>query len=226
MGDMGMGYGSECHLLRYLGRHRQAFDEQVLRVTGGDQLVWLDFGFDRNRPWPDAEWKGLGFLPETYPARAAWRAAWPLRGNVPNWDAVGRLQRDSTEEWVLVEAKANVAELRSDCQAKREGGLGQITAALDAAKQALGVRADQNWLRGYYQYCNRLAVLNLLRIHGIPSRLLLIYFLGDQNPGAECPATVDGWSAALDTQARHVGLPPDHPLADRIHRLFLPTALT
>jgi hypothetical protein len=44
---MGMGYGSECHVLRYLGR---PFDDQVLRVTGGDRLGWLDFGFDPSRP--------------------------------------------------------------------------------------------------------------------------------------------------------------------------------
>ena len=115
---------------------------------------------------------------------------------------------------------------RADCQAKVEGGLGQITAALDAAKQALGVPADQNWLRGYYQYCNRLGVLNLLQIHGVPSRLLLIYFLGDRNPEGECPASVEGWTSALDAQARHVGLPSGHSLADRIHQLFLPTILT
>jgi hypothetical protein len=46
-GEMGMGYGSECHVLRYLGR---PFDDQVLRVTGGDRLGWLDFGFDPSRP--------------------------------------------------------------------------------------------------------------------------------------------------------------------------------
>lgn len=32
MGEMGMGYGSECHLLRYLGRHRRALDARILEV--------------------------------------------------------------------------------------------------------------------------------------------------------------------------------------------------
>ena len=30
MGMMGDGYGSECHLLRYLGRHRALLNQRVL----------------------------------------------------------------------------------------------------------------------------------------------------------------------------------------------------
>lgn len=48
MGEMGNGYGSECHLLRFMGRHRHLLDERILAVLGGDSINWLDFGFDSN----------------------------------------------------------------------------------------------------------------------------------------------------------------------------------
>ena len=30
MAEMDMGYGSECHLLRYLGRHRTLIEQRIL----------------------------------------------------------------------------------------------------------------------------------------------------------------------------------------------------
>jgi hypothetical protein len=113
MGMMGAGYGSECHLLRYLGRHRALLAQRVLEVTGATAVEWLDSPFERNRAWQDGEWKGLDFLSEDARAKAAWRSTWPQRGNAPNWDAIGRLRFGSDEAWLLVEAKANVEELRT-----------------------------------------------------------------------------------------------------------------
>ena len=53
MGMMGVGYGSECHLPRYLGRHRALLDRRVLDVTGATAVEWLDYPFDRSRLWQD-----------------------------------------------------------------------------------------------------------------------------------------------------------------------------
>jgi hypothetical protein len=49
MGKMGYGYGSECHLLRWMGRHRKAFDVAVLSAIKreGSKIDWLDFNFKR-----------------------------------------------------------------------------------------------------------------------------------------------------------------------------------
>jgi hypothetical protein len=80
MAQMGNGYGSECHLLRYMGRHRDQLDEVVLRQIKANSIHWLDFHFDRQRKWPDAEWEGLGFLPERTALRSAWRTSWPPGG--------------------------------------------------------------------------------------------------------------------------------------------------
>ena len=52
-------YGSECHLLRYLGRHRRILDQRVLEATGGQAIEWIDYHFDSSRKWWDGERKAL-----------------------------------------------------------------------------------------------------------------------------------------------------------------------
>jgi hypothetical protein len=53
MAEMGIGYGSECHLLRYLGRHRALLDRRILEVTRADTIAWLDHPFDPSKAWLD-----------------------------------------------------------------------------------------------------------------------------------------------------------------------------
>ena len=223
MGKIGYGYGSECHLLRFMGRHRRLLNQRVLEVVGGDSIDWCDFGFHPTRPWPDAEIKGLGFLQPDDPARIAWKQWWPQGRGIHNWDAVGQIRFGEVEEWLLVEAKANLEELRSDCGAKSPTNRPKIERALAETKQALSVPEDRDWLNGYYQFCNRVAVLYFLNQHGVPARLLHIYFLGD--PRRTCPCDQDGWQEALQLQEEHVGLPEGHKLEGRIHKLFLPIVL-
>lgn len=66
MGKIGCGYGSEWHLQRYLGRHRELLREEILSITGGDDIQWLDFNFSNsNEPlMRDRELKGVEFLDE------------------------------------------------------------------------------------------------------------------------------------------------------------------
>ncbi|WP_439580751.1 hypothetical protein [Elioraea sp.] len=222
MAKIGNGYGSEWHLLVFLGRHRTLLDREVATVTGASAVRWCDFPFDQPDSRQEGEWKGLDFLAESTDLQAAWREAWPSSGNVQNWDAVGQVQVDGLWEWLLVEAKANLEEIRSSCNAREHGGRPRIARTMERTKQALGVAPDRDWLTGYYQYCNRIAALNFLRSHGVAARLLFIYFTGDQRDrGPTCPRDRTGWMGALRAQAEHVGLPAGHPLSDRIHELFL-----
>ena len=68
MGDMALGYGSEFHLLRWLGRHRRLFTEKVCEAAnraakrGWKHIDWLDFGFADGRLVPDSELCGSEFL--------------------------------------------------------------------------------------------------------------------------------------------------------------------
>jgi hypothetical protein len=222
MAEMGMGYGSECHLLRYLGRHRRLLEERISETTGSEIVTWLDHSFDRSATWLDGELKGLDFLAPDHAAYSAWKQVWPQRGSPPNWDAVARISRSGESEWLLVEAKANIQELQSSCQASSAGGRPLIDRTLAATKAALGVSPDRDWLNGYYQYCNRVAVMEFLNRHHVPARLMFIYFMGDKgDAGRTCPIDAAGWRGALDAQKAHVGLPQTHPVADRIHEIFL-----
>ena len=43
MGRMGYGYGSELHLLRWMGRHRNKFNDEVSKAIGvkGEKILNL-----------------------------------------------------------------------------------------------------------------------------------------------------------------------------------------
>jgi hypothetical protein len=223
MGAIGNGYGSEWHLLRHLGQHRACLNEAVSTATGATSVRWLDFPFDGKKPRLDREWQGLEFLPVDDPARAAWNDYWPQTGTQQNWDAIGRASIGGREEWLLVEAKAHLDELNSRCGAKEKGGLAQIRDALTGLKRALSIDEKCDWLNGYYQLANRLAVLNFLTENGVPARLVLIYFTGDtRDDRMTCPRNEVEWQDALSDQDQWLGLKRDHPLAKRIHKVFLP----
>lgn len=89
-------------------------------------------------------------------------------------------------------------------------------------KQRLDVTPSCDWLSGYYQVANRLAVTDFLLSHGVPARLLLIYFLGDSAKGRDCPKTEKDWHGPLERQDSHLGLPPGHRLSRVVHKVFLP----
>ena len=222
MGKMGNGYGSEFHLLRYMGRHRHRLDALVLDLVKAATIDWLDFGFDNSTPSKDAELKGLSFLEDNREIENAWEKFWPTGRGIHNWDAVAKLGFGSAgKEWLLVEAKAHLEEMKSSCMA--EGGLAKISAAFTEVKSALGVAPDREWLNPYYQYCNRVAALYFLHKNTIPARLLFIYFCGDKGDARRtCPETESDWKPALAEQAAHVGLPQRHLLAERVHALYLP----
>jgi hypothetical protein len=226
MGNLGCGYGSECHLLRFMGRHRQELDRRVLSAVGGRAIHWLDFGFEPKKTWPDAEIKGLDFLRPSDPVLIAWKKWWPQGRGIHNWDAVGQVRLGDAQEWLLVEAKANVEELESECGAANPTNRSKIGRAFAETKKALGVPEDRDWLHRYYQLCNRVAVLHFLNQHGIPAHLLHLYFLGDKgDPRRTCPVDEEGWHHALRAQEEHVGLPLGHALEARMHQLFLPIVL-
>ena len=219
---MGSGYGSEWHLLRFLGRYREHLNREVRSVIGCDNITWLDSPFASANS-SDREWRQLDFLPLATDARREWVEQWPQSGNVLNWDAVAHIQTGDQREWLLVEAKANVPELRSRCQASdKAGGLTRIRSVFDHTKRVLGVSPAADWLKPYYQYCNRIALLNHLLEHQVLSRLLFIYFTGDTFPdGRECPSNATGWAGALTKMDMHIGISCNHPIKSRIHRVFL-----
>jgi hypothetical protein len=84
---MNAAYGSELHLLRMLGRHRDFFNRHLCDATGADDIEWLDFPSGEMRrdqheiPTWDREWHHLPFLSSDDPVKTAWENAWPIRHN-------------------------------------------------------------------------------------------------------------------------------------------------
>ena len=226
MGRIGHGYGSEWHLLRWMGRHRRKFDERVLKTLGreGARMEWEDFRLVKHRRmFQDAELKGVDFLdPTEYSAtHEAWKEFWPQTGNAMNWDAVGWIAGPrGKRELLLVEAKAQVKEIESSCGAKA-AGRAKIAKALGQVQSALGVPGSADWLSGYYQKANRIATVWFLNKQGVTTHLLDLHFCGDHRTGADCPKDDSGWQAALAKQEAHLMLPSAHPLSVKLHRMFL-----
>jgi hypothetical protein len=235
MGYLNAEYGSELHLLRMLGRHREFFGRKVLEATAADEVDWLNFpsgekcvvkderqGKQERTLW-DREWRQLDFLPlpPDHQARQAWSAAWPTHRQAQNWDAVGRIRFGDKWEWLLVEAKANLEEIDSMCGAQDPKSVALITKTLDTTKAALGGASAADWTR---PFCHRLALLNVLHDSGVCARLLYVYFCGDVQKGRHCPGDKEGWLDALDKQDAHLGLAENHKLKDRIHKCFVHVA--
>lgn len=241
MSRIGCGYGSEWHLLRWLGYHRAELSERVAGLLGSDEVRWLDLASHRAPSNPldrDLEWVNFDFLRDDHPARAAWRSTWPRAwGRIgPHWDAVGLASMpDGDDEWILVEAKANVAEVGSSLGPKvAKASRSRIVAALTATAPAFGTTMNEAWLDGGYQIANRLCALQTLVSNGAPAHLLLIYFCGDDarcyrrgeesvSPTVRCPRDeAEWWSLVLDDLHARMGWRPGSgELGGRVHEMFL-----
>lgn len=221
MAEIGDGYGSECHLLRFLGRHRAYLNKLILKETGLEIIEWLDFRFRTSKGgWHDAEMKGVEFIQDKSLGKA-WKQFWPQTGNVQNWDAVAKVMNRGNEEWLLVEAKSHLGEEKSDCGAVADESKTMIKRVFSEVKKYLGVDDKQDWESKYYQYANRIAFLYFLQRHNNSAHLLFIYFLGDQFPEKICPQNQSEWDETLKAQDDHICLPLNNPFSDRIHKLFL-----
>lgn len=234
---IGARYGSEFHLMRYLARYRKLLNSRIEEKTGGRVIEWLDFvpgkleeydtSVSGNPVLPDHELVGLEFLkdlPEYRKIADRWTKFWPQSGNQQNWDAVGKVDIDGVRHWLLVEAKANLLEIESDCGAKSEFSIKKIDHALKDMCGAFGLKPKDNLKREYYQYANRLAVLHFLTKNNRSAKLLSMYFCGDKNPGKEesCPQSEQDWrEGALNEQDNWIGLNPERKKAIGIIELFL-----
>lgn len=222
MSKMGDGYGSEYHLNCWAKNRPDELGRYVQdAIAVGNKVEWWGFPFDMRTPPGEREWRGVEFVQDHPCLHRAWKKFWPSTGNTLNWDAIAKLHTATSTEWLLIEAKASIEEMRSGCQAKECGGRPQIRNALGEVKRALGAAPEADWLGDYYQYANRLACLWFLAQHGVPARLVYIYFLGDEHHGATCPKTEAEWEEPLLNQQQALELAAKHPLAGRTHRVYV-----
>ena len=262
MGEIGYGYGSEWHLLRYLGYHRWYLDRFILKGMGvktdrvsteawRGRIRWVDADFSSTRKplHDDREFRGVYFKqPNSIAAvlGVEWPKYWPASGNPPHWDAVGRYnsKREFSEspaergldpdgEWLLVEAKAHLGEMETQCGATSSESIEMIRRALNSTAKAVthhGVPTDA-WMNKYYQYANRLATLNFLcniSAYVQPARLIFLYFYGELEeamPGRKCPQSAAEWQAHIDMVNSEMDIDSQSPLMQRVHHITLPINL-
>lgn len=230
MGTMGYGYGSEFHLLRWMGRHRELLTAKVEDATGLERIRWLDFEFDCRKDIPDAELKGLNFLKEdghyddVMSAYTLGKISWPQRGEQMNWDAVGI----SGDTYILCEAKAHVEEIERKHDPGNSASIGQRERAFSFAKKVVGAKKDADWMRNFYQMANRLYILALLKKCNVKAVLLNMYFCGDKFPNGNyvCPRTPEEWRPIIREEFSALGLPENCDFVRTyIKEVFLPVSI-
>lgn len=189
MAEMGLGYGSEYQLLRYLGHHRNELNKIIHKNTRlRGELIWLDFPKNIKRLSLDGEYVGLNFLKDKVledifnqsdikKLLSGWKKYWSTTGRQPNWDGVILHKKGNQVELVIVEAKAHLGELKSDTESASNE---KIQNAFLETQKKLNI-SNSNWFGKYYQLANRLALVNYLQnnneVELVNASLLYIYFL-------------------------------------------------
>ena len=139
------------------------------------------------------------------------------------WDGWSVVRfKDGSEEILIVEAKANSPEFETPGTGSKGSSRTKILRSLDETKAFLNVPTDAVWYETYYQFCNRLTALYFLNEQvEVPSRLLMIYFIGDQSPdGRDCPRSQDVWEPLASKMHEAIKLPPNHRYSSRVIEIF------
>jgi hypothetical protein len=206
MGKMALGYGSEFHLLRWLGRHRNLFNKKIQEKTGISDIDWCDFKFNSSKFIPDEELTGLDFC-NNEKIINQFKTEWPKTGKSMNWDLVGYSK--TTETWVLCEAKAHLGELRSNCDASAESRK-LIEDNFLKTKKYYGFDEKADWMKNYYQQANRIYCLGLFHRFSVKAILLNIYFVGDiiQSPKnmKKLPKNKNDWENSIKEMYKALGI--------------------
>jgi len=139
---------------------------------------------------------------------------WPKRG--PQWDALGKFKK---EFYFIVEAKANIPEITSSCQAKSENSKTKIQNSILRTQRFLNNTSKKNWFNGFYQYANRLCHLYFLReLCGVNAYLVFVYFCNDTT---HLPTSIEQWQGAIKLQKHIMALGSRHQLQKYIIEIFI-----
>ncbi len=216
MAKIGLGYGSEFQLLRFLGHHREKFESIIRHNTHyKGAFKWLDYPYEKNQISGDGEHKGISFLKNQNDydiLLAAWKDYWPQKGNSQNWDAIFM----HGGEYVLIEAKAHMKEMKQSCGATSDSSIKKIAEAFIETKNYFQIETKNNWLCEYYQLANRLAFVKFLLGNNIRASLLNIYFVNgyikrnvknktliDKTKNVESESD---WKKAINIQYEYLGI--------------------
>ncbi|MBA3030316.1 MAG: hypothetical protein FP816_16105 [Desulfobacteraceae bacterium] len=205
--------GSLKWIQYYINEKRELFDEKILNdlKIQEDRINWKS----PIKTDEYSEYRDLAFLKllglEEFEEQL--KAFWPKRG--PQWDALAITKK---RKYMLFEAKANIPEILSSCQAKHPDSIKLINKSIETTKRYLGKSKGKNWLDGFYQYANRISHLYFFRkVCNIDAHLIFVYFCNDKT---HIPTTVDQWKGAIQLQKSMMAL-NSHKLKQFVHELFI-----
>lgn len=141
---------------------------------------------------------------------------WPARG--PQWDALGV---DAENAVYLIEAKAHAGELASSCAAENPVSRRRIAESLEWAMAELGASPAADWMNGYYQCANRITWHRFLRRQGVDSRLVFLYFTGDED--VDGPANESEWDPIIGDMKTALGFAAGARI-DGVYEVFVDVA--
>lgn len=180
---------SEHWLRKAIEDHRDALNTLVRKTLGlpsGEDIEWLSpLKSDGYAEYRDQSFlERLGIESTAVPLKRFW----PPRG--PQWDA---LARTSSQKYILVEAKAYLAEaVGQRTKATNPASTKLIQSSLQKAKTFFGAGAEADWNQPYYQYTNRLAHWYFLRqLCGLDAYLLFLNFA--DAPDVTQPSSREDW---------------------------------
>lgn len=224
MAQIGHGYGSEWQLLRMLGHHREYFYKELRSQIGlspDAEIHWLDYGWDSTTVSGDKEYKKREFfkeIPEIFTPEVMSKFKEDEFGAKlnQNWDGIFWVDKTV----YIVEAKAHLKEIISDCQSDTPESLLDIEEYFRKTREDedFEISSDNDWKKTYYQMANRIAFLKLLKCHHIDAKLVNIYFLNGYEKKTKDPdsgkyytiqnknATKDEWIKAIKEEENYLGV--------------------
>jgi len=138
-----------------------------------------------------------------------WEKEWPQTGKQMNWDLLGYTKQNNKKNWILIEAKAHLGELEQYCKATSLDSIEKIESALLKTAKNYGIKVPKNkpWTKKYYQFANRIYVLDLLKRNGFNAKLINIYFVGDMiSKSRKSPQNKHEWSTKIKEMKDYLGV--------------------
>ena len=160
-----------------------------IEYSGDDMLKQLGVVGSLSGYWPTKERKG-----------AQWDALGSITCTCSNRDSG---QKQQEQILILVEAKAHIGEMISNCKATNHVSLSTIDNAINITKKWLGASSGHDWKKHFYQYANRLAHLHFLRIQRSKLAVLVFLYIVDD---PSFPTDLTSWNVAIDLEKMVLGL--------------------
>lgn len=231
MGQSDQYRGSRKHILDWVSSEPRSFVAGLNDLLGGTAAVsveadrWMPEGYG-NDTEARLDLLGEAYIPDgVRKTLTGWWLVHKGGANTPNWDLLSTATIAGRRGLVLVEAKANCAELKVDGKVLVNGASvrshqnhDRIGAAIAEARTGLsalvsGVRMD---IGTHYQLSNRVAFAWKLASLGVPTVLVYLGFTGDHGivDAGEPFQSEEHWREVFMGHASSV-LPPE--FFDRQH---------